>query len=153
MRNTFPTSSLLGGFSMSPFVLMAGAALALLVGAGILYAEKYVAGVVSSGAESDRRFIMNVGQTAIGRSAPSNSSIAMHVGVVPIYVYSMSGDVPGDCTGNGIVNLDDYEVFVDCITGPDGGLLDGCGCADLDGDLDVDLRDAGMHMELYGPSS
>ena len=49
----------------------------------------------------------------------------------------------GDCNGDGLVNLDDYDDFEPCLSGPNGGLpLPECSCFDFDGDNDVDLSDA-----------
>ncbi|UCF32699.1 MAG: hypothetical protein JSV78_10235, partial [Phycisphaerales bacterium] len=59
---------------------------------------------------------------------------------------------PGDCDGDYIVGLDDYLVFKDCFTGPGGGLLPGCECADLDEDVDVDdvdLEDFSLFQEAF----
>ena len=50
---------------------------------------------------------------------------------------------PDDCNSDGWVDLVDYGDFEDCLSGPDGELLlSKCNCFDLDGDVDVDLRDA-----------
>ncbi|HUU84449.1 MAG TPA: putative Ig domain-containing protein [Phycisphaerae bacterium] len=47
----------------------------------------------------------------------------------------------GDLDGDFDVDLDDYDLFDVCLTGPAGGVPDGCLCADMDGDADVDLAD------------
>jgi hypothetical protein len=52
-----------------------------------------------------------------------------------------SSSLPGDCTGDGSVDLLDYEIFAACMAGPDGGLLPGCSCFDADQQDDVDLAD------------
>lgn len=50
--------------------------------------------------------------------------------------------VAGDCNADGTVNLVDYESFLACITGPDGGLVSpDCACFDFTDDDDVDLID------------
>ncbi|MGD2110900.1 MAG: hypothetical protein PVI86_16095, partial [Phycisphaerae bacterium] len=49
---------------------------------------------------------------------------------------------PGELTGDNLVNLDDCRVFTGCLTGPGGGLSDGCACTDVDADTDTDLLDA-----------
>lgn len=49
--------------------------------------------------------------------------------------------VPGDCDGDGFVDLDDFGVFAVCMAGPMASVPPECGCADLDGDGDVDLED------------
>lgn len=51
---------------------------------------------------------------------------------------------PGDCDGNGLVNLDDLEGMATCMAGPQLSVDPACYCADLDGDLDVDLVDFAM---------
>jgi hypothetical protein len=56
---------------------------------------------------------------------------------------------PGDCDADYIVGLADYLVFWGCITGPGGGLLPGCECADLDEDVDVDLKDFSLFQEAF----
>ncbi len=50
-------------------------------------------------------------------------------------------DLPGDCDGDGDVDLDDFASFEACLLGPDGGLGTGCECFDFDGDGDNDLLD------------
>ncbi len=47
----------------------------------------------------------------------------------------------GDMDDNGQWNLDDVEMFNDCMTGPGGGILPGCDRADTDADYDVDFAD------------
>jgi len=49
--------------------------------------------------------------------------------------------LPGDADGDGQVNLQDHRSFVDCLTGPGGGLLPNCAVFDFDIDMDVDLED------------
>ncbi len=55
------------------------------------------------------------------------------------YVYTLF--LPGNCDGDGDVDLDDYEYFAACIDGPAATVGSECQCADLDGDGDVDLGD------------
>jgi hypothetical protein len=60
------------------------------------------------------------------------------------------GQSPCDCNQDGGVNLFDYDDFDACASGPGGGLVaPSCGCFDLDGDLDVDLRDAATFQRLF----
>jgi len=49
--------------------------------------------------------------------------------------------VPGDCDGDGDVELGDLAELANCLLGPGGGLDPACGCFDLDGDDDADLKD------------
>jgi len=52
------------------------------------------------------------------------------------------GVLVGDCTGDGQVTSADLVEFTNCLDGPGAGLPGPqCGCADLDGDTDVDLYD------------
>ena len=54
--------------------------------------------------------------------------------------------IPGDCDGDGNVDLADLST---CLFGPDGGLGAGCECVDFDGDNDTDLEDfAAFQAEL-----
>lgn len=116
----------------------------LLVAGAILYADAYLAPTTSTGAETVGGSIINVGQGIIGR-ADDGRNVFAHMGVVPIYL-ALSPPTLGDCTGNHIVDLDDYAVLQQCMDGVGGGLGVGCDCADLDGDSDVDLRDAFIHF-------
>jgi len=61
---------------------------------------------------------------------------------------------PGDCNGDGGVNLFDYSDYVACVTGPNRPVGDTpCPCFDRDGDRDVDLADfAGLQGAFNGPS-
>lgn len=47
----------------------------------------------------------------------------------------------GDCNANGGLDLGDYVIGADCISGPDQNAPFGCSCFDMDGDGDVDLVD------------
>ena len=50
--------------------------------------------------------------------------------------------VTGDCNADGTVNLFDFEAFLTCVTGPDGGPVSpNCACFDFDDDDDVDFAD------------
>ncbi|MCH7701911.1 MAG: VCBS repeat-containing protein [Planctomycetes bacterium] len=56
-------------------------------------------------------------------------------------VISIAHSAAGDVDGDGDVDLQDYDQFIACLTGPDGGIIPGCESADGDGDGDVDLGD------------
>ncbi len=66
---------------------------------------------------------------------------------------------PGDCTGDGVVDLDDYDMLFECMAGPNATptptppiTLEQClGCFDFDGDEDVDLIDFTQFAEVFGP--
>lgn len=49
--------------------------------------------------------------------------------------------LPGDCDSDGDIDLDDYECFAACLTGPDAGLTLNCSQFDFDADNDVDMLD------------
>ncbi len=55
------------------------------------------------------------------------------------YVFPIT--LPGDCDGDGKVDLSDFEGFDACMDGPTEPILFDCSCFDLDADLDVDLND------------
>ncbi|HUU82178.1 MAG TPA: glucoamylase family protein [Phycisphaerae bacterium] len=59
----------------------------------------------------------------------------------------------GDLNGDGEIDLVDYGLFADCMTGPgDGALPPGCSDADFDGDGRVDLKDVTVFQEVFaGP--
>ncbi len=46
-----------------------------------------------------------------------------------------------DMTGGDTVNLTDHHLFGECMAGPGVPVIGGCGCADIDGDGDVDFED------------
>ena len=49
------------------------------------------------------------------------------------------------------VDLDDYELLFDCLTGPGGGVPEGCDQADLDRSGDITLKDfAGLQLAFTG---
>ena len=62
---------------------------------------------------------------------------------------ALAGPVPGDYDGDGDVDLDDYANFLDCMTGPDGGILSNCDPFDFDVDVDVDLQDFSAFQEAF----
>ncbi|HRX87354.1 MAG TPA: CARDB domain-containing protein, partial [Phycisphaerae bacterium] len=59
------------------------------------------------------------------------------------------GSADGDLDANGLVNLDDVELFTPCIGGPRTSPTTGCVCADFDQDNDVDLRDYARLALVY----
>lgn len=61
----------------------------------------------------------------------------------------------GDCTWDDVVDLNDAERLVGCITGPFGGEFIGwppyeCGCVNLNGDRAIDLRDVSSFITRFG---
>lgn len=66
------------------------------------------------------------------------------------FVYTLY--LPGNCDGDEDVDMDDFELFVGCMGGPDVPLGAGCNCDDLDGDNDVDVCDfAAFQRAFTGP--
>ena len=76
-----------------------------------------------------------------GRSAttPAPADIALQPVSPPTF-----GD--SDCDGD--VDLDDFEAFSDCLTGPGGGAT-GCGIFDAESDNDIDLDDYGAFQLAF----
>jgi hypothetical protein len=58
-------------------------------------------------------------------------------------------NIPGDCDGDGDIDLDDFVCFEGCLGGPGGGLGAECGPFDFDGDGDVDLRDYAAFQRAF----
>ena len=56
---------------------------------------------------------------------------------------------PTDCNEDGAVDLMDYFVFSACLDGPDGDVLAGCECYDVDHSGTVDLRDFAVAQENF----
>jgi len=48
---------------------------------------------------------------------------------------------PTDCNEDGLVNLFDYMSFEACLSGPGGGVAEGCECYDVNSSGTVDLAD------------
>ena len=63
---------------------------------------------------------------------------------------TLTPPVPGDYTGDGNVNLDDYANFPACLTGPGGGAPMPCDIFDFEPDGDVDLDDFAGFQEGFG---
>lgn len=59
--------------------------------------------------------------------------------------------IPGDLTGDSLVDLDDHSLHAGCLLGPGTPVSDNCACTDFDADGDVDLQDvAGYQRALEG---
>ncbi len=57
---------------------------------------------------------------------------------------------PGDCNYDSAVNLFDFDVFRDCMSGPGGGLTEPeCVCFDFDHDTDVDMPDLQLFQRQF----
>jgi hypothetical protein len=61
----------------------------------------------------------------------------------------LSRPLSGDLDGDGDVDIDDFDLFADCISGPDVGFPPDCDLADLDGDGDVDLSDFAEFQSVF----
>ncbi len=59
------------------------------------------------------------------------------------------GYPPGDCNLDGRVSYADWLVFNLCYLGPGVAHGGGCGCAEIDGDLDVDLLDTAVFQTVF----
>jgi hypothetical protein len=72
---------------------------------------------------------------------------------IEVDVLPVSSAEPGDCDGDGDVDLADFGEFQLCFTGPVGGPVDeACDCANFDADGDVDLADfASFQLAFTGP--
>jgi hypothetical protein len=56
----------------------------------------------------------------------------------------------GDCDHDGDVDLDDFNIFTDCMTGPDGGPAGiECTAFRFDADDDVDLEDFAAFQQAF----
>ncbi len=62
-------------------------------------------------------------------------------GVVPI--------IASDFNGDGQLNVDDWNLLESCFAGPDGDVVTGCTCMDLDEDGDVDLLDFAAFQDEF----
>jgi hypothetical protein len=94
--------------------------------------------------ESGRALDGEIGEPAV---LPSGDGVP---GGDAVFTFTITAPVAGDLNGDGDVDIDDYTMLADCVTGPSGGLLAGCGFADLDGDADVDLADLETFTRVFG---
>ncbi|MBN2563814.1 MAG: family 16 glycosylhydrolase [Phycisphaerae bacterium] len=68
-----------------------------------------------------------------------------------LYEFEVYGRLqPGDIDGDGNVDLDDFDLLADCMTGPDVEVLPGCYEADLDRSTAVDLLDFAKLQAAFG---
>jgi len=59
---------------------------------------------------------------------------------------------PTDCNADGIVDLLDHDSLTRCLTGPGGGVPDGCQCFDVDRSGAIDLRDFAAAQSAHNGS-
>ena len=62
-------------------------------------------------------------------------------GDVVRYDLVLTPGVPGDFDADDDVDLEDFAIFQNCLTGSGGTPVEGCEDASLDGDTDVDTND------------
>ncbi len=82
-------------------------------------------------------------------SAAISSPVLVWPGTTGYVSVAVTHPVLGDLDADGDVDLSDYTVFANCITGPDLSLAPGCGPADLGGDGDVDVVDFGLLQQQF----
>ncbi len=78
--------------------------------------------------------------------AMGNDAAGRYAGAM--YVF-FNGGGTGDCDDDGDADLGDFACYIDCRTGPDGGVPLGCGAFDFDDDIDVDLIDWGAFQVAF----
>lgn len=59
----------------------------------------------------------------------------------------------GNCVAGAILDLADHALFGPCVSGPGNAIAGGCGCADVDADNDVDLRDWKFFQDGFSGSA
>lgn len=74
---------------------------------------------------------------------------AVYSNVELIVTYEVAA-VPGDCDGDGDVDLDDYAGLESCLFGPNRGVGGGCECFDFDGSGHIDFLDLAELQVFYG---
>ncbi len=85
--------------------------------------------------------IVDTGSTRYTPSAP----VALTLEVVPARA--------GDCDNGGTLDLTDFDAWAQCLVGPGVYYTGACGCADHDGDHDVDLRDFAHLQPAFSASA
>ncbi|MEZ6085784.1 MAG: hypothetical protein R3E58_17990 [Phycisphaerae bacterium] len=84
---------------------------------------------------------------------PANNhawAIVDHAADFGVGEVGQSCGVKGDLDNNGIVNLDDYVIWQNCLEGPGIIVPPACAIADCDADQDVDLSDFAIFAESFG---
>ncbi|HNU44794.1 MAG TPA: dockerin type I domain-containing protein [Phycisphaerae bacterium] len=69
---------------------------------------------------------------------------------VEIWAGVNTTDLVADLNGDGVVDIQDFAVLADCLTGPEVPPATGCENADLDQDVDVDLADFSVFQLHFG---
>jgi hypothetical protein len=65
---------------------------------------------------------------------------------------TVTSTLPGDCDGDGDVDLADYANLPACLSGPAAAHGPNCGCFDRDSDADVDLLDFADFQAFFSGS-
>ncbi len=92
-----------------------------------------------------------IGQPDAGRAVMTGGPFRLSGGFWP-GVLGVGPPGPGDCDGDGRVELDDAAVLAACLTGPEVGIVPACSCADLEGEGDADVRDFALFQRAFtGP--
>ena len=86
-------------------------------------------------------------------SPDTGSVVGATTAIADATITVVASGTPGDCDGDGDVDLTDFLVFQTCYTGPDGGPVGPeCDPVDFDDDGDVDLQDFLAFQTAYtGP--
>ncbi len=69
-----------------------------------------------------------------------------------VHVWSLPPGPDCDLDNDGDVDLDDFAILADCLTGPDVPTTPGCEAADLHADSDVDLADFATFQPAFAAS-
>jgi hypothetical protein len=67
-----------------------------------------------------------------------------------LYLARVIPIIAGDCNQDGEVDETDFANVATCMSGPDQSVSGSCTCGDLDGDLDVDVRDIALLQQAVG---
>ncbi|RME38523.1 MAG: hypothetical protein D6788_07275 [Planctomycetota bacterium] len=127
--------------------ILAGLTAVALIGSGTLAALDLLSSPLG-GAAVTPTAVHSVGGFAVGTAG--NAGIDARLGLVPA-MRGLPPALPGDFTGNRIVNLRDYAFFVNCLSGPDVPYADpSCAPGDIDEDGDVDMQDVEALYRLFG---
>jgi hypothetical protein len=120
----------------------------LLIG-GETETIKLMATIVRSSGEVGNQFL-----PGLGGGYDNLGFVPLDLNDVPGNQFTLFSlvDLPGDWDRDGDVDLDDYEFFAECTTGPNAGPLGpGCNRFDFDTDTDVDAKDfAGFQAGFTG---
>ncbi len=130
------------------FTIVAG--ILTTAGTGRVLAQTEVAKLTASDAAAGDQFGISV--SVSGDLAVIGAHGDDDAGTISGSAYVFDLPTPGDLDGDGDVDLDDFAIFLDCVTGPGGGVPPGCDDGDLDVDNDIDYADFALFQEAFtGP--